>query len=86
MIHQKHKRFSKLKQKHKKRIKEASATEIAAQQQAIKHETNDTLKAPSNKTKKMMANNQAQRLAQAAKGKAQKWNKIALLRLKQKRY
>ncbi|MEJ7513841.1 Maebl, partial [Staphylococcus lugdunensis] len=52
--------------------KEASATEIAAQQQAIKHETNDTLKAPSNKTKKMMANNQAQRLAQAAKGKAQK--------------
>ncbi|MCI2751093.1 Maebl, partial [Staphylococcus lugdunensis] len=52
--------------------KEASATEIAAQQQAIKHETNDTLKAPSNKTKKMMVNNQAQRLAQAAKGKAQK--------------
>ena len=44
MIHQKHKRFSKLKQKHKKRIKEASATEIAAQQQAIKHETNDALK------------------------------------------
>ena len=34
----------------------------------------------------MMVNNQAQRLAQAAKGKAQKWNKIALLRLKQKRY
>ena len=52
MIHQKHKRFNKLKQKQKKRIKEASATEIAAQQQAIKHETNDTLKAPSNKTKR----------------------------------
>ena len=50
MIHQKHKRFSKLKQKHKKN-KKASATEIAAQQQAIKHETNDTLKAPSNKKK-----------------------------------
>ncbi|MCH8645555.1 YtxH domain-containing protein [Staphylococcus lugdunensis] len=49
-----------------------SPDEIAAQQQAIKHETNDTLKAPSNKTKKMIANNQAQRLAQAAKGKAQK--------------
>ena len=41
MIHQKHKRFSKLKQ-HKKRIK-ASATEIA-HKQAIKHETNDALK------------------------------------------